>query len=93
MVAIASCCHRRKLSSASLNEIGIENLIGVNAGEESEEEAGEASGAAMEEGGEAPETPEAMDKKKKKMRWLYDTMLNNLYSEERGSRENRECRN
>ena len=43
MVAIASCCHRRKLSSASLNEIGIENLIGVNAGEESEEEAGEAS--------------------------------------------------
>ena len=41
IVAIASCCHRRKLSSASLNEIGIENFVGENTGEESKEEAGE----------------------------------------------------
>ena len=42
MVAIASCCHRRKLSSESLKEIGMENLIGENVGEEPVEEAGEA---------------------------------------------------
>ena len=72
IVAVASCCHRRKLSSVSLNEIRIKNFVGENVGEEYGEEAREVIGAAMEVGDEVQKP--WIEKK----RWLCDTMLNNL---------------